>query len=132
MMRAEVGFIPNVTGIRSAIPAEGPMPGSTPMIVPRKTPMKVYQRLIGCRQTANPLMMCVRVSTALPLERQYPRREIRAEELDEHDSSERVRHPFALVEIALESEQIDRRGDDEAEELEYEEVQERPHHDAGD
>ena len=28
--------MPKVTGISSAMPADGPMPGSTPMIVPRK------------------------------------------------------------------------------------------------
>src|SRR5688572_22894192 len=87
MMSADVGFIPNVTGISSAMPAEGPMPGSTPMTVPRNTPMKVYQRLIGCRQTAKPLMMWVRVSMSrvLPLERQQAWREIDAEHLYEHD-----------------------------------------------
>jgi hypothetical protein len=76
MMRAEVGFIPKVTGISSAMPAEGPMPGRTPMIVPRKTPRNVYQRLIGWRQTAKPLMMWVKVSTVLSrfLEGEYPAR----------------------------------------------------------
>src|SRR5688572_5370530 len=48
--------------MRSAMPAEGPMPGNTPMIVPRKQPRNVYQRLIGCRQTENPFRMWVRVS----------------------------------------------------------------------
>src|SRR5688572_32239450 len=48
--------------MRSAMPAEGPMPGRTPMIVPRKQPRKVYQRLIGCRQTEKPFRMWVRVS----------------------------------------------------------------------
>src|SRR5262245_1993139 len=62
MMSAEVGFIPYVTGMSNAIVAEGPMPGSTPMTVPRKHPINVYQRLIGCRQTTNPLRMCVIVS----------------------------------------------------------------------
>ena len=51
MISAEVGSIPKVTGISSAMLADGPMPGSTPTIVPRSTPTKVYQRLIGWRQT---------------------------------------------------------------------------------
>src|ERR1044071_8018078 len=84
MMSAEVGFIPNVTGMRSAMPADGPMPGSTPMIVPMKTPRKVYQRLIGWRQTAKPLRMWVRVSTVTS-QRQDAGREVHAEHLDEQD-----------------------------------------------
>ena len=47
MMSADVGFIPNVTGMSSAMLADVPMPGSTPTIVPRNTPRNVYQRLIG-------------------------------------------------------------------------------------
>ena len=62
----KLGFMPNVTGINSAMVADVPMPGSTPTMVPRKTPRKVYQRLMGCRQTENPLMMCVKVSIPPP------------------------------------------------------------------
>src|SRR5688572_17888085 len=129
MISAEVGFIPNVTGIRSAMPAEGPIPGSTPMIVPRKTPMKVYQRLIGCRQTANPLMMCVKVSTVRPLKRQYPAREIHAENLHEHDVTydreehrgEHVRDPVAAIKKGHQAQKIDRGREDVAKTLEYQE-----------
>src|SRR3954468_17273672 len=110
MMSAEVGFIPHVTGISSAIPAEGPIPGSTPMIVPRKTPMNVYQRLIGCRQTAKPFRMWVSVSTACSSERQDSRRERHAENLREHDvgadgKENRGRHVgnrLAAIEVARE------------------------------
>ena len=55
MISAEVGFMPKVTGISSAIPADGPIPGNTPMMVPRNTPRKVYHRLIGIVLTAKPL-----------------------------------------------------------------------------
>ena len=84
MMSADVGFIPNVTGIRSAIPAEGPIPGSTPMIVPMNTPRNVYQRLIGCRQTLKPFRMWVSVSTGSS-ERQNAGRESHAKKLREHE-----------------------------------------------
>jgi len=57
MISADVGFMPNVTGMSSAIPADGPIPGNTPMIVPMKTPKNVYHRLIGCRHTAKPFNM---------------------------------------------------------------------------
>ena len=66
IINAEVGFMPKVTGISSAIPADGPMPGSTPMMVPMNTPRNVYHRLMGVMQTAKPLMMCVSVSMAVP------------------------------------------------------------------
>ena len=72
MMRADVGFMPNVTGIRSAMLADGPIPGSTPTIVPRNTPRNVYQRLIGCMQTAKPFRMCVNVSTRPPQKGRMP------------------------------------------------------------
>src|SRR3712207_8034102 len=48
----------------------------------------VYQRLIGWRQTAKPLMMCWRVSTASPSERQDARREPHAQCL-EHEVADR-------------------------------------------
>jgi hypothetical protein len=40
MMSAETGGSTNVSGSSIAIVASGPMPGSTPISVPRKTPMK--------------------------------------------------------------------------------------------
>ena len=39
-MSADVGFIAEVTGISSAIPATDRLREVTPMIVPRKTPRK--------------------------------------------------------------------------------------------
>jgi hypothetical protein len=41
MISAVVGSMPNVTGISSAMPAEGPMPGRWLIMVPMKTPIKV-------------------------------------------------------------------------------------------
>ena len=53
MMEA-VGDIAKVTGRSNDIVATGPIPGSTPMSVPTKTPMKHATRLEGCRLTESP------------------------------------------------------------------------------
>src|SRR5436190_10663879 len=140
MISAEVGFMPNVTGMSSAIPAEGPMPGSTPMMVPRNTPMKVYQRLIGCMQTAKPLMIWVRVSIAFPsLERQQPGREVDAEQVHEHEIAagresqrrEHVRLPFARMEVQEHGQEIDAGREHVAQPFEREEEEKRPDRHAG-
>jgi hypothetical protein len=47
MMMAETEGRPKVTGIRMAIVPAEPIPGSTPIMVPIKTPMKQYNRFIG-------------------------------------------------------------------------------------
>src|SRR5215212_6624484 len=114
MMRADVGFMPKVTGMSKAMPAEGPIPGSTPMIVPRKTPRNVYQRLIGCRQTAKPFRIWVSVSTAPSSEWQHADGEIDAEQLGEHQISAEaeqyrgrdIRDPFAFVEVGHQAQQV--------------------------
>jgi hypothetical protein len=43
-----------VIGSSSAMAAEGPMPGSTPMICPSSTPRKHISRFIGVMAVANP------------------------------------------------------------------------------
>lgn len=54
MMKAPVGSSPYVTGSSSATAMAGPMPGRTPMAVPRSTPMAAQSRLIGVRAVPNP------------------------------------------------------------------------------
>src|SRR5262245_15395000 len=44
MISADTGGSPKVTGSSIAIVAIGPMPGSTPTAVPRKTPIRQYSR----------------------------------------------------------------------------------------
>jgi hypothetical protein len=51
---AEVGFMPKVRGISKATPVMGPIPGKTPMTVPRKTPINAKSRLNGVPATLNP------------------------------------------------------------------------------
>ena len=43
---------------RIAIDPRGPMPGSTPTIVPTKAPMNAHIRLKGVAATWNPIMSC--------------------------------------------------------------------------
>src|SRR5258708_12751528 len=54
MMRADTGGSTNVAGKSIAIVAIGPIPGSTPISVPRMQPMKQYQMLPPCRATPKP------------------------------------------------------------------------------
>ena len=49
-----VGDIAYVTGSSSDIVATGPIPGSTPISVPTKTPTKHANRLPGVRVTPRP------------------------------------------------------------------------------
>ena len=47
MISAATGLRLNVIGSSMAMVATGPMPGSTPISVPRITPMKQYMTLNG-------------------------------------------------------------------------------------
>src|SRR5262245_51246905 len=133
MMSAEVGFIPYVTGMSNAIVAEGPMPGSTPMTVPRKHPINVYQRLIGCRQTTNTLRMCVIVSIGF-LELQDALGQIHVERHEQPVSEDRkqnrgqyVRDPLAAVEPCHQWKQEDASGYDIACPVEHDVVEPCPY-----
>src|SRR5689334_20612554 len=54
MISAATGATLKVMGSSIAIVASGPMPGSTPMRVPRKQPMKQYQRFCQVSATLKP------------------------------------------------------------------------------
>jgi hypothetical protein len=66
MIIAVVAFIPNEKGISIATPATGPMPGSTPISVPARTPRKQYARLTGCRAMEKPDRRAEIISTVAP------------------------------------------------------------------
>ena len=67
MMMAEVGLSLKVIGIRIAVPAAGPRPGSTPISVPRTQPMKAKARFSSESATENPIINCCKLSKgALP------------------------------------------------------------------
>src|SRR5262245_22612631 len=54
MISAATGATLKVMGSSIAIVASGPMPGSTPIRVPRKQPMKQYQRFCQVSATLKP------------------------------------------------------------------------------
>src|SRR5215210_7767460 len=54
MMKAETGGRPTVRGIRIATVVAGPIPGRTPIAVPRVTPTMDQMRLSGVGATASP------------------------------------------------------------------------------
>src|ERR1700741_1143924 len=55
MMSADTGGSAYVAGSSMAMVATGPMPGSTPISVPSRQPMKQYSRLIGVKATPKPM-----------------------------------------------------------------------------
>ena len=57
---APTGFMPNVSGSRIETVASGPMPGSTPTMLPTSTPMKHHIRFCGSSATPNPYQRSVR------------------------------------------------------------------------
>jgi len=63
MMMAGVGSRTKVTGINMAVPAAGPTPGSTPIMVPRRHPITANSRLAGCIAVAKPFIRSPKVST---------------------------------------------------------------------
>src|SRR5215467_10110315 len=64
IISADIGSMPKVTGISSAIPAEGPMPGRWLIIVPINTPASVYRTCVGVAAIASPCKMPCRLSIA--------------------------------------------------------------------
>jgi hypothetical protein len=57
MIRAPSAGSWKENGRTRAMVADDPRPGSTPMIIPTKTPMKTYSRFSGSRTTENPEMI---------------------------------------------------------------------------
>src|SRR6478672_8093755 len=54
MIRADSGFRLKVIGSSIAMVATGPMPGSTPISVPRMQPTRQYSRLVKVNATPKP------------------------------------------------------------------------------
>src|SRR6185503_16083478 len=66
MISAEVGGTLKVIGSSMAIVASGPMPGSTPISVPRKQPTKQNQRFCRVSATLNPSIRLLKRSMSHP------------------------------------------------------------------
>src|SRR5687767_6745486 len=64
MMMAPVASRVNVSGIRIAVPAAGPRPGSTPIAVPRRHPTRAKVRLGTVSADWRPVRSRERVSIA--------------------------------------------------------------------
>src|SRR5512138_1067865 len=96
-MIAEVGGRPNVTGMSSAMPVMGPMPGRTPTIVPRNTPTSASSRLKGVTATLKPsVRFCQKFTVRLLSHQQKAkraRRQLHAEQVvKDEEEPEAERH----------------------------------------
>src|SRR5947209_5162896 len=91
MMSAATGFRLKVIGSSMAIVATGPMPGSTPISVPRITPMKQYITFSGWTATTKPIQRLWKISIGGALaEHLRPHREGQRQAL--HEDQPRERH----------------------------------------
>src|SRR5690606_11424958 len=83
-------------GSSMAMVASGPMPGSTPIAVPRKHPMKQYIRFSSVAAVAKPRARCSNTSiTSLPCsagQERWPDRKLQAQALDENQVAEGTQH----------------------------------------
>ena len=68
MMSADTGGTLNVIGSNIAIVASGPMPGSTPISVPRKQPMKQNHRFCSVNATLKPSIRLLKSSISVSYE----------------------------------------------------------------
>src|SRR4051794_31135836 len=100
MMMAPVGGRLKVSGISSAVPAEGPRPGNTPTRVPMTQPMKANMRFCGVRATEKPMIRSLRYSIVVLLE---------AQAVEKADGSRRQRHLQVMREQVIHTEAADQR-----------------------
>src|SRR5262245_18056411 len=97
MISAPVGSSLKVRGIRMAVPAAGPSPGSTPISVPRMQPISAKARFCRLMAAATPVMRCCKVSTASTSNPEHADRQRHLEPMEEHvedaeASPDRVQH----------------------------------------
>src|SRR5215210_5079709 len=91
-----------------AMVATGPMPGSTPISVPSRQPMKAYSRLMGVKATPKPstrLLMRSMVCVLSAGQEAGPDRELQLEQQDEgqvtHDGQDGREDDDLLVLVLL-------------------------------
>src|SRR3954466_11881174 len=89
MIRADTGGSAYVAGSSMAMVATGPMPGNTPISVPRMQPTRQYSRLIGVMATPKPVMRLeirsMGYSGVSACDEGRPDRDLELEEPDEGD-----------------------------------------------
>src|SRR5215216_6501682 len=86
MMRAPTGSSVKVSGMRMAVPAAGPSPGSTPINVPRKQPISAKPRFCRLAAAAKPVSRCCKVSMTSESERADRQRHLEPIEEDVEDA----------------------------------------------
>src|SRR4030042_1100368 len=92
MIRAATGGMLNVSGSSIAMVASGPMPGKTPIRVPRKQPMKQYRRFCRENATPNPKIRLIRCSMSLSPSESLEQRIGQAKTPDEHSHRKEDQH----------------------------------------
>src|SRR5919198_245609 len=73
MMSAPTGSSLKVSGIRIAVPAAGPSPGSTPINVPSKQPISAKPKFCRLIAAAKPVTRCWSVSIVRPRQSMIPK-----------------------------------------------------------
>src|SRR5688572_23521580 len=92
MMSADTGATLNVIGSSIAIVASGPMPGSTPISVPRNTPMKQNHRFCSVRATEKPRTRLLKRSMVSPRSVAAEERVGESQPVDEDGGAEDRQH----------------------------------------
>src|SRR3954465_3344531 len=96
MISADTGGSAYAAGRSMAMVATGPMPGSTPISVPSRQPMKQYSRLIGVKATPNPMERLLIRSMVLFLlsagQEAGPHGELQLEQQDEGQVAQHREH----------------------------------------
>src|SRR5262245_15812227 len=87
MISAPTGGSPNVIGSSMAMVATGPTPGSTPISVPTKAPIRQNRTFIGESATAKPWARLAKRSMAAPSEPR-PERERQVEAVHKQEGAE--------------------------------------------
>src|SRR3978361_1060610 len=137
IIRAAVGSMPKVTGMSSAMPAEGPMPGRWLIMVPMNTPISVYSKWAGSNATLRPCRMPCTLSSMSGSEHALRQRHLQEAGEDrigdqrEADRTGGIDQPAAAVEAGQQHEHVDQGGDEVAERLESEIVDRRTPHATG-
>src|SRR4051794_7458410 len=107
---APTGFIPKVSGSKIEIVASGPMPGSTPTMLPTSTPMKHHMRFCGSSATPKPYqrsVSAVEITLYLPLQQGHGNLQDVAEQADPEGGHDRRQDERALPSRGLVAERRD-------------------------
>src|SRR5829696_6253696 len=113
MISPVTGSRPSVRGMRTATPVVEPSPGSTPMTVPARTPMKQKSRFSTLSAVEKP---STRLSITSATDPDQARGQRHAEEEEEHraEGDHRGRHPGAALDDTGDEQRQDEERHEEA------------------